>query len=147
MSDKKIPIDPVHLTELIRNPLIVRIVSILDLASLSILELLEYNSRREINYAMSEVFKSKYDIEIILSTHAYKIDRFRKQVYTTDLQSGKETIFDYDSLVVATGARAVIPNIKGVNQEGVYFIRNYNDGVKIKDSTITKHAHSCVIAG
>jgi len=96
---------------------------------------------------MSEVFKSKYDIEIILSTHSYKIDRFRKQVYTTDLQSGKETIFDYDSLVVATGARAVIPNIKGVNQEGVYFIRNYNDGVKIKDSTITKHAHSCVIAG
>ena len=28
MSDKKIPIDPVHLTELIRNPVIVRIVSI-----------------------------------------------------------------------------------------------------------------------
>ena len=55
MSDRKIPIDPVHLTELIRNPVIVRIVSILDLASLSILELLEYNlERREINYAMSE---------------------------------------------------------------------------------------------
>src|SRR5437867_4791848 len=55
MSDKKIPIDPVHLTELIRNAVIVRIVSILDLASLSILELLEYNfERREISYAMSE---------------------------------------------------------------------------------------------
>jgi hypothetical protein len=55
MSDRKIPIDPVHLTELIRNPVIVRIVGILDLASLSILELLEYNlERREINYALSE---------------------------------------------------------------------------------------------
>jgi hypothetical protein len=55
MSDRKIPIDPVHLTELIRNPVIVRIVSILDLASLSILELLEYNlERRDINYALSE---------------------------------------------------------------------------------------------
>ena len=55
MNDKKMPIDPVHLTELIRNPVIVRIVSILDLASLSILELLEYNfERREISYAMSE---------------------------------------------------------------------------------------------
>ena len=55
MSDRKIPIDQVHLTELIRNPVIVRIVSILDLASLSILELLEYNlERREINYALSE---------------------------------------------------------------------------------------------
>ena len=38
MSDRKIPIDQVHLTELIRNPVIVRIVSIIDLASLSILE-------------------------------------------------------------------------------------------------------------
>jgi hypothetical protein len=55
MSDRKIPIDQVHLTELIRNPVIVRIVSIIDLASLSILELLEYNlERREINYALSE---------------------------------------------------------------------------------------------
>ena len=55
MSDRKIPIDQVHLTELIRNPVIVRIVSILDLASLSILELHEYNlERREINYALSE---------------------------------------------------------------------------------------------
>jgi hypothetical protein len=55
MSDRKIPIDPFHLTELIRNPVIVRLVSILDLANLSILELLEYDlERREISYALSE---------------------------------------------------------------------------------------------
>jgi hypothetical protein len=55
MSERYVPIDQVHLTELIRNPIIVRIVSILDLASLSILELLEYNLEgREINYALSE---------------------------------------------------------------------------------------------
>ena len=94
-----------------------------------------------------DIFKSKYDIDIIVNTRAYKIDRFRKQVYTTDLRDGKETIIDYDSLIVATGARAVIPNIKGVNQNGVFFIRNYGDAVKFNDSTITKHAHSCIIAG
>jgi hypothetical protein len=55
MSERYVPIDQVHLTELIRNPVIVEIVSILDLASLSILELLEYNlERREINYTLSE---------------------------------------------------------------------------------------------
>jgi hypothetical protein len=47
-------IDPVRLTELLRNP-IARTVGILDLVSLSILELLEYNlERREINSALSE---------------------------------------------------------------------------------------------
>jgi len=53
--NENIPIDGIHLSELIRNPTVVRIVSILDFARLSILELLEYNlDRREINYALSE---------------------------------------------------------------------------------------------
>jgi NADPH-dependent 2,4-dienoyl-CoA reductase/sulfur reductase-like enzyme len=94
-----------------------------------------------------DVFKSKYDIDVIVNTRAHKIDSFRKQVHATDLQSDKDTIFDYDFLVVATGARAVVPNIKGVNQKGVFFIRNYSDGVKINDSTRTRDVHSSIIAG
>jgi NADPH-dependent 2,4-dienoyl-CoA reductase/sulfur reductase-like enzyme len=105
------------------------------------------NNFEELVERPPEVFKSKYGIDIIINTRAHKIDRFRKQVHTTDLQSGKESIFDYDSLVVATGARAAVPDLKGVNQEGVFLIRNYADGVRINDCTITKSAHSCIIAG
>jgi NADPH-dependent 2,4-dienoyl-CoA reductase/sulfur reductase-like enzyme len=105
------------------------------------------NNFEELIERPPDVFKSKYDIDVLVNTRAHKIDISRKQVYTTDLQSRNETIFDYDSLVVATGARAVVPNLKGVNQEGVFFIRNYADGVRIKDSRITKDAHSCLIAG
>jgi hypothetical protein len=48
-----ITIDSEQLTKLLRDPLIVRIVSIIDIASLSILELLEYNlTRKDINYAL-----------------------------------------------------------------------------------------------
>ena len=47
-------IDSDQLTKLIRDPIIIRIVSVLDIASLSILELLEYNlTRKDINYALS----------------------------------------------------------------------------------------------
>jgi NADPH-dependent 2,4-dienoyl-CoA reductase/sulfur reductase-like enzyme len=105
------------------------------------------NNFEELIERPPDVFKSKYDIDVIVNTRAHRIDISRKQVYTTDLQSGKETILDYDSLVVATDARAVVPDLKGVNQEGVFFIRNYADGVRINDSIITKNAHSCVIAG
>jgi NADPH-dependent 2,4-dienoyl-CoA reductase/sulfur reductase-like enzyme len=94
-----------------------------------------------------DIFKSKYGIDIIINTRAHKIDRFRKQVYSINLQNRNEIIFDYDFLVIATGARAVIPKLKGVNQEGVFFIRNYADGVRINDSKITKDAHSCIIVG
>ena len=46
-------IDSDQLTKLIRDPLIVRIFRVLDIASLSILELSEYNlTRKDINYAL-----------------------------------------------------------------------------------------------
>ena len=93
-----------------------------------------------------DIFKNEYHIDVIVNTRAHKIDGSKKEVYATDLQTGREMIFEYDSLVIATGARALVPNIKGVNQsKGVFLIRNYGDGVKINDST--KDSHSCLIAG
>src|ERR1041385_6795489 len=48
-----IKIDSDQLAKLTRDPIIIRIVSVLDIASLSILELLEYNlTRKDINYAL-----------------------------------------------------------------------------------------------
>jgi hypothetical protein len=50
----KTTIDSEQLTKLLRDPIIVRIVTILDIVSLSILELLEYDlTRRDINHALS----------------------------------------------------------------------------------------------
>ena len=47
-------IDSEQLIRLLRDPLIIRIVSIINITSLSILELLEYNlTRNDINYALS----------------------------------------------------------------------------------------------
>src|SRR5919106_2286874 len=127
----------------------------------------------------AEQFERKYNIDIIENTHAFKIDIDNKQVYAealsntdnnnnnnTDDSSSKNKsstpmIFEYDSLVIATGARSVIPNIKGiiVNKEtsntnvyrnstmvrGLLFLRNYGDGFYIRDSI--KDSKSCVIVG
>jgi NADPH-dependent 2,4-dienoyl-CoA reductase/sulfur reductase-like enzyme len=100
----------------------------------------------------ADVFKKEYQIDVVTNTCAQKIDRVKKEVYAVDLQSGVETTYEYDSLVLATGARAIIPNIKGINEQdsggdGVFLLRNYEDGLKIYDSTKTKNASTCVIAG
>jgi hypothetical protein len=51
MTEK--PIDFETITKLLKDPVIVRVVTILDIASLSILELLEYNlNRQDISYAL-----------------------------------------------------------------------------------------------
>jgi NADPH-dependent 2,4-dienoyl-CoA reductase/sulfur reductase-like enzyme len=94
-----------------------------------------------------DIFKSKYGIDVAVNTRAYKIDRFKKQVYSINIQNHDETIFDYDCLIIATGARAIIPKLNGINQEGVFSIRNYADGMRINDSKITNDANSCAIIG
>jgi NADPH-dependent 2,4-dienoyl-CoA reductase/sulfur reductase-like enzyme len=92
------------------------------------------NNFEELIERSVDIFKNQYHIDVIVNTHVQKIDRLKKQVCATDLNSRKETVFDYDSLVIATGARAVVPNIEGVDKKGVFLIRNYEDGIKINDS-------------
>ncbi|HJR84588.1 MAG TPA: hypothetical protein VJ772_04370 [Nitrososphaeraceae archaeon] len=51
---ERLPIDMNTLTELMRRPVIIRIVSILDITDMSILELLEYGlTLKDINYSMA----------------------------------------------------------------------------------------------
>jgi NADPH-dependent 2,4-dienoyl-CoA reductase/sulfur reductase-like enzyme len=111
------------------------------------------NNFQELIERPSDVFKKEYKIDVITNTRAQKIDRIKNKVYTIDLQNGQEIIYEYDSLVIATGARAVLPNIKGADQKeddgssNVFLIRNYEDGLKIYNSTKAINASACVIAG
>lgn len=127
----------------------------------------------------SEEFEHNYNIDVIENTHAVKINTNDKQVYAEalnstngnskkndDISNSKSnsdslTVFDYDSLVIATGARSVIPKIKGiivnsqiddisqcsnpVMAKGLLLLRNYEDGIYISDSI--KNSKSCVIVG
>lgn len=48
----------------------------------------------------------------------------------------------YDRLIIATGARPLIPNINGINDfDNVYTLRKIEDGIKIKEKMLqSKHA-------
>ena len=129
----------------------------------------------------AEEFEKIYNIDIIENTRAVKIDVDNKQVYAETLskndrdnnhnndnssyKSNSNALmrFDYDSLVLATGARSVIPNIKGiiVNKElgdtstyrsstmvkGLLLLRNYGDGIYMRDWIKKEDSKSCVIVG
>ena len=99
----------------------------------------------------AEEFKNKYNIDIIANTIAKKIDPLKKQVHVQDLQSKKEKVFDYDSLIIATGARAIVPKIKGIDNnnvksiENLFLLRNFEDGIKIQN--YLKNTKSAIIVG
>lgn len=80
----------------------------------------------------ANTFKKQYDIDVLVNTRAQRIDRIKQEIHATNLISNEYITLEYDSLVVATGARPIIPPIKGVDLDGVVFLRNYGDGEKIK---------------
>ena len=55
MASKRKTIDPDRLTKLLRDPAVLKIVTALDVVSLSILELLEYGiSRKDVSQALAD---------------------------------------------------------------------------------------------
>jgi NADH oxidase (H2O2-forming) len=78
-------------------------------------------------------------------TKATAINTKDKTVTTVDKTGATETL-QYDSLVIATGADAFMPPIKGREKQGILSLRNVEDGEKI-DQAVKDGAKSAVIMG
>lgn len=86
-----------------------------------------------------ESMVADYGVNIV-HDKAVSIDTSKKQVMTDG-----GNIFDYDYLVISTGATPLRPRIKGINLEKVYTVRTSEDVKKIQSSL--KKAKSAVVLG
>ncbi|MEM2521959.1 MAG: FAD-dependent oxidoreductase [Candidatus Bathyarchaeia archaeon] len=78
-------------------------------------------------------------------TRATKIDTGKKVVQTVD-KTGKTEEIPYDSLIIAAGASAFTPPIKGREKSGIIPLRTIEDGQKI-DQAIREGAKTAVVMG
>jgi NADH oxidase (H2O2-forming) len=74
-----------------------------------------------------------------------KIDATKKVVLTTD-KTGKTEEIPYDSLIIAAGASAFTPPIKGREKPGIIPLRTIDDGQRI-DQAVKEGAKSAVVMG
>ncbi len=74
---------------------------------------------------------AKNDIEVLVRHRVEKIDTSGKKVSVLDLKTGEAFEDTYDRLVIATGARAVLPPIPGAQLEGVFKLRFLTDSDEI----------------
>jgi NADH oxidase (H2O2-forming) len=78
-------------------------------------------------------------------TKVTKIDTGKKAVVTVDKAGNTEEI-PYDSLIIATGASAFTPPIKGREKQGIIPLRTIEDGQRI-DQAVKEGAKSAVVMG
>lgn len=74
----------------------------------------------------------KENVHIHLKHRAVKILPDTKQVLVESLGKNKAFLVDYDKLIVAVGARPVIPQIRNVNLNNVFTVRKVEDGIAIR---------------
>jgi len=70
----------------------------------------------------------------------------KEKTVSTVCKDGATETLGYDSLVVATGADAFMPPIKGREKQGILSLRGLEDGEKI-DAAVKAGAKSAVIMG
>lgn len=87
----------------------------------------------------------KDNVHIHLKHRAVKILPHTKQVLIEKLGENKAFLADYDKLIVAVGARPVIPQIRNVNLNNVFTLRKIEDGIAIR--TKAENSKNAVIIG
>lgn len=82
---------------------------------------------------------NKLGIDVYLKSRVDKILIEHKQVLVKD--ENNAYLVPYDKLIIATGARPIIPNIIGYNgQNNVFTVRRIEDGINIREKMLTsKH--------
>ena len=94
----------------------------------------------------AQVFRDKQGIDLRTEHRATSIDRTAKTVMGED-PKGEAFEVPYDSLLIATGASARLPDIPGVDLPGVVSLKNLEQGRRIKDFIRTKGVRKAVIIG
>jgi NADPH-dependent 2,4-dienoyl-CoA reductase/sulfur reductase-like enzyme/rhodanese-related sulfurtransferase len=89
-------------------------------------------------------FKSRFNIDVRISTEVIAIDPIQKMVSVKNLLTGEEYQESYDKLVLSPGAEPIRPPLNGINLPGIYTLRNVADTDYIK-SFVQKHKTSKVV--
>jgi len=93
----------------------------------------------------SEVFKEKFNINVYKEHFVRKISPSDKSVEVENLQNGEILRDRYTKLLIASGARAFLPDIEGVKLKNIFTLRTFEDGIKIEKAV--SGAKKAVIIG
>jgi len=85
-------------------------------------------------------------IELRVNEHATQINTTRKTVVTQNKQ-GLTFQYTYDKLLIATGAKSVLPPIQGLLQEGVFTLRWINEMRAIDAYIEKKQVKTALVVG
>lgn len=93
-----------------------------------------------------EKLKARFNIDVRVKSEVIEIDTDRKIVKVIN-EIGGEYIEGYDYLVLAPGAKPLLPPIKGIDNKKIFTLRNMKDMDRIKAYLKEKNIRKSVVVG
>ncbi|MCX7820662.1 MAG: CoA-disulfide reductase, partial [Brevinematales bacterium] len=92
-------------------------------------------------------FKKRFNVDVRINTEVIQIDSKKKIVKARNLLTGEEYVEDYDKLVLSPGAEPFVPDIKGVDSQKIFKLRNVDDTDRIKDYIDKNNPRRVIVVG
>lgn len=107
----------------------------------------EVEDRDDLTPRNAEFFKKKYNVDVFRRHEVLKINAEDKVLTIKNLDTNNVFSEGYDKLVIATGAKPIVPNIPGAEKSNVFYLRNVKHADKIKEYIMKNKPKSVVIVG
>ncbi|MFT8316517.1 MAG: FAD-dependent oxidoreductase [Clostridium sp.] len=107
----------------------------------------EVQDRDELTPRNAAFFKKKYNVDVFRRHEVLRINTDHKTLTIKNLDTNDVFDESYDKLVIATGAKPIVPNIEGAEKSNVFYLRNVQQADKIKEYILSHKPKSAVIVG
>ncbi len=107
----------------------------------------QVESSEELVARSPEVFREKQNIDVRIRHEVLDIDPGSKRVKVRNLSKGEEFWEDWDDLLIATGASAILPDLPGVDAAGVFALSTLQTGIDAFEDMQTHKPSKAVIIG
>ncbi|MDF2873705.1 MAG: npr [Sporomusa sp.] len=94
-----------------------------------------------------EFFKADKNVDVRIRMLVTAINRGDKTVSARSLETGEETVFPYDKLIIATGATPVKPPLPGIELSGIHQFWHPDDAVAIRSGIDSRQIKNAVVIG
>ena len=94
-----------------------------------------------------EFFHREKGIKVLTGTEAVAIDRVKKELTVTELDTGNSYAIPYDKLVLATGSEPIVPPVEGLELKGVHRLNHPDDALAIRKLLETGEIGEAVVIG
>ena len=98
-------------------------------------------------YALGPEEIAARGIEVRLRQRGLGLLEGKKRIRVEDLPSGRDYEEPYDALLLATGARAVLPPLRGLDGDNLFTLHDLGDGRRLQRFMEEKRPRSAVIWG